>query len=415
MFHVTSVALHALTAGAAAFAFATFAPEGAALAGAALFAVVAAPAEAVLSLSGRADVLFALFFFLGLIAHRRGRILPAAAALLLGALCKETALIAPVAFLLFGPRRIRDAAVYAGTLAIAAALRIAALGGLRQPVADPLHNPLHFVPPLERIFGAARVFARFTAPGIVDPFRRLYLCSAPACGGTGPGDPLAWLGLVLLLAMLALPVLLWRRQPVVARGLALFDLFFFPISNLIVAGPSAYGERLLYLPVAGLCVAAGTLVIRAWPLLLAVGALNAVALQFRDVEFRRTTSLYLSALKVAPDSAAVQLNAAVAEYRLHDAAAAERYARKALELSPGFPQAEALLALSLDRLGRGDESERWFADAFARSGSDVDIAQDYARFLLFHRRRDEARAVLLRARSAHPDSSALDALLRLAK
>ena len=422
LFHAVSLALHAAVCAVGYLAFAAVANEAAALVGMALFAVLAAPSEAVELAAGRADLLGALLALLGLLAHSRGRSIAASAMLALGLASKESAIFAPAAWLLLGPtreRRVPRVVVWAGLIALAAVARTLALGHLAVPVVDLLRNPLRGVDPLARLFGAGRIFARLTLPGILDPSRRLYLCSAPACGPSGPDDPLAWFGLVAIALLLLAPVLLWRRSRAVALGLAWFDVFWFPVSNLALAANSVYGERLLYLPLLGLCVALAAAVLQlpvrwrrpALLLLLAFGLWNAAALQEQHGNWRSADTLYLSALAVAPDSALVQSNAAAARYHQKDAVGAELHARRALALWPDYPQAMAILASSLDRQGRPEEAQALFDRALASSGLDVDIAADAARFLVRRGRREEARVLLDRAQAAHPDRFSLQPLI----
>lgn len=421
LFHAVNVALHAAACAVGYLAFAAVLPEAAAFAGMALFAVLAAPSEAVELAAGRADLLVATLLFTGLWAHVRGRPLAAAAALALGLLTKESAIFAPGAFLLLGlprERRASRVAVWAGLIAGAAALRTAALGHLAIPVIDLMRNPLRGVDAAGRIFGAGQVFARFTLPGLVDPARRLYICSAPACGPSGPDHPLAWAGLAAIALLVAAPVLLWRRAPAAALAIAWFDVFWLPVSNLPLAASSVYGERLHYLPLPGLCVAlaAGALALpwrrAALAALAAFGLWNLAALQLRHRDWRSADALYLSALPVAPDSAQVQQNAATARFRLQDAPGAEAHARRALELWPDYPEALSVLASAVDRQGRPEEAQALFDRALQRTGLDVDIAADAARFLARRGRPAEALALLQRSLALHPDRAAPAQLLQ---
>src|SRR5439155_204024 len=215
-----------------------------------LAAVLAPGAEAVQAVVGRADLLQALFCVLGLWLHRRGSLL-AAAAFFCSLLSKESAVMAPFAYAAFDAltpaERRTPWAAYVVAAAAYAGLRYAVAGPM-SPVVQAQMNPLVMAPLLESILGAGRVLLERYAWGIVDAFRRLYDCSARECGPAPVSDALAWGGLALALALGAAPIILRKRQPQVAAGLAWFVLFFLPVSNLLLRGPTLYGERLLYVP-----------------------------------------------------------------------------------------------------------------------------------------------------------------------
>ncbi|RYD62064.1 MAG: glycosyltransferase, partial [Sphingomonadales bacterium] len=135
---------------------------------------------------------------------------------------------------------------------------------------------------------------------ILDPSRRLYECSASECGPSDPTDALAWLGLVLLAVIAILPLVLLRRAPIAAAGIAWWCVFFFPVANLLNPATLVYGERLLYLPMIGavLCVVDLTRrtiarvprLAAASLLLVAFAAGNALAIQVRHGDWRSNTT-----------------------------------------------------------------------------------------------------------------------------
>jgi len=411
-FHLTNAVLHgavcamlvlALGAGPAAFA-------------AGLVAAVLAPGgEAVQAIVGRADLLQALFCVLGLWLHRRGSLL-ASVAFFCALLSKESAVVAPLAYAAFDaftpserrtpwPAYLVAAAAYAG-------LRLAVVGTM-MPVVQPQMNPLVLAPPLESVLGAGRVLIERYAWGILDPFRRLYDCSGRECGPAPASDALAWGGLGLALGIVAAPVLLRARQPRAAAGIAWFALFFLPVSNLFVRGPSLYGERLLYVPLLGLAVAAGMAVewrLAARGAFAALCAFHLSAVQLRNLEWRSDHSLYPTAVDLAPRSARVQANYALVLYDNGDFAAAEEHARRAVSLwPPGTLDSLGTLAASLDGLGRTEEAERTFAAAYLL-GSDAILAGQYATFLARHERYESALRVVRAERSRSPADARLRAL-----
>jgi len=411
-FHLTNAVLHgavcailvlALGGGPAAFA-------------AGLLAAVLAPgAEAVQAIVGRADLLQALFCVLGLWLHRRGSLL-AAAAFFCSLLSKESAVMAPFAYAAFDAltpaERRTPWAAYVVAAAAYAGLRYAVVGPM-SPVVQAQMNPLVMAPLLESILGAGRVLLERYAWGIVDAFRRLYDCSARECGPAPVSDALAWGGLALALALGAAPIILRKRQPQVAAGLAWFVLFFLPVSNLLLRGPTLYGERLLYVPLLGLAAAAGAAVEAGTAARAAFAALcvfHLCAVQLRNLEWRSDDALYPTAVDLAPRSARVHANFALVLYERGDFAAAEEHARVAISLwPPGTLDSLGVLAASLDRLGRTQEAEHTFSAAYAL-GTDAILAGQYATFLARQGKFEAALQVVQRERARSPADKRLRAL-----
>jgi tetratricopeptide (TPR) repeat protein len=413
IFHAFNVLLHAACVAALYLVWRRIAEERAALAGAVFAAVFAAPAEAVQAVVGQADLLAGLLVTVALAAHRTPGVRGAAAATCCFAAalgCKEIAATAPFAFFALdlitpSPARPRGRFIaYAAALAAYLPLRANALGGLLGPV-DPLHNPLANGDAVGRIFGAGRVFLERYAAGFLDPGRRLYACGSPACAPSGADDPFAWAGLLLFAALLAAPILLRRRAPAAAAGLAWFAVLFFPVSNFPLTSTTVYGERLLYAPAAGLAIAFGAAVAalpRPWlatALFAAVALPNAALLQARHRDWRDEDRLFFSALSAAPDAALVQANAAAACYRGRDPVCAEAHARRALELWPGLAAAESVLASSLDRQGRAAEAEAIYARLMS-AGPNAGVVADYALFLARRGRAAEALQAIRAFRGA---------------
>ena len=425
--HAVNVLLHAAAVVAAYLALRKPAGENVALAAAAFAAVFAAPAEAVQSLVGRADVLLALFGLLGLFAHqRRGRLAAASAcaALLFALGSKESALLLIPCWLVFDLLLPVPAALgerwgrlvgYAAVIGLHAVGRGAALGSAAARQIDPLRNPLAAAPWPNQALGAGRVLAEHYLPGLFDPTQRLYLCSAPECGPASAADPIAWIGLAAVALGIVAAVILAVRVPAASAGLCWCGLLFLPASNFLVAGPTVYAERVLYAPAFGLALALAavsqTLAGRSRPWLafgplLAFGLGNAAALQLRHGDWRSAQALYPTALPLAPRSAVVQLNAGVARLERREFQEAEEHARLALSLQPRFAEALALLAVARDGQGDAAGSEALFLRALATTPAGG-VLQDYAKFLGRHGRHAEAAAQLERALLQRPESVAL--------
>jgi tetratricopeptide (TPR) repeat protein len=433
-FHATNVAIHAAVVAATFLAWRRIAGERAALAGATLLAVLAAPAEAVQAIVGRSNLLFALFGTLGLAAHRRqGRAGAAGAAAAFGValLSNEAAVALPLAYVALdlacpagdaggeGNRaglRPGRLLAYAAVGAAYLAARHAALGAIVAHRPDGLNNPLADGDLAGRVLGAAAVLARRYAWGFLDPLARVHDCSAPACGPADPGDAAAWAGLALVAAAVALPFVLRRRLPAASGGIAWAGLLFLPASNLLFLGPTAYGERLTYAPAAGLCVAVAVAVeglasrmrrtALAWAALAAVGLGNAVAVQARNADWSSADALAEAGVAATPDNAKARYNAAHAAFQRGDLDAAEREARLAIELRPSYLDPRALLGGILDRRGLPDQAEAAFTAALAL-GRDTNTTAQHATFLARHGRYDEADSEVRRGLALDPEDPRL--------
>ncbi len=405
--HLSNVCLHAVAMVLMYRVFRRIVPDTIALAAALLCAVMAAPSEVVQALPGRADLLETIGLVGGLWAHRRsGRRwgLVSAGCLLLALGSKESgvmALLAWPALDFFVPppdspwrRRLGRFGAYAGCLVAYLACRRIAIGTLALPHTQyGFYNPLLAASTSERVFGAGRIFLQRYVFGIVDPRRRLYDCSAQACTTADASDVVAWAGLLLFFLCLASPLVLRRRSPVAAAGLAWFAIFFAPVSNVFVPATLIYGERLLYVPMIGLALAAAAAAravgTTGWLALSAVGLLNGALLQARHDDWRSDATLAASGLRYAADSVIVQENNATAALDRANPVAAEAFARHAVALVPSEPYAHQTLAVALFRQNRRDEAETEFRKALALQRSS-DLVMDFANFLAAGERYREA-------------------------
>ncbi len=426
-FHMVNWAWHALVTALLLWVGRRLAGDRAAWWAGLIFATLAAPSEAVQGIVGRADLMLGAAALVGVAGHRRpgvgGAALGSAAfGVALG--CKESAVVLPVVWATMdlllpaesSRRRIGRFAAYGLVFAAYLFLRSRALGGLVTHPADPLSNPLWEADFASRELGAARVFLVRYVLGLVDPFRRLYDCSAQACGPAGVLDGWAWAGLACFLAFLSAPLALRRRSPAAAAGISWAFWVFLPASNLVILGPTIYGERLWYVPAIGLVLAAGVGMERlearterpglARAMLGVWLALNALSSQQRNLDWRDPKSLYESGLRDAPRSAKVQYNVATVRFNEGDLVAAEAHSRAAVALWPRHPEARALLAATRDLQGHPEEAEREFAIALKETPG-ADAFFHAATFLARRSRIEEARSLVERARRAFPEDRRL--------
>lgn len=244
-------------------------------AAAALFAVHPIHTETVNIITGRSELLPALFMLLGLLlARRAGRLLlPAVGACHAAALLsKESAVIFPLLLLVtdaFGERDLgallrrrwrlyaQSAALTTAWLAMRWALPAAALPSHLS--VRPLDNPLLDLSLPWRLATALKVQLLYLGK-LVFPLRLHAVYVDRMLGPvTGAGD-LSWMPVLLgATALLGLAVFGWRRREAYSLGLAWYGAAFLLTGNFFVTLPYLMAERFAYTPSAGFCLAVAAL------------------------------------------------------------------------------------------------------------------------------------------------------------
>ena len=302
-----------------------------AVAAAALWAVLPLSTEAVTNIAGRADLLAATGSLVALLLYLQARassarvpvalLLAVAVAVTLGTLAKESGIavlgvLLVVELLWWMPLRSARrlallAACCAVPLALWAAQRAAVLGAAPAAEFPFTDNPIGAAEFWQGRLTALQVMWRYLAL-LVWPARlssdysyaQIPLATSNAAG---------WAGSLLLLAGIA--AVLWqaRANRPVLFFTALAVITFLPASNLLFATGTIMGERLFYLPSAGLMALValalgqvGTTPARrrlataaAATLVLAYGARTVV----RNPDWTNDVTLWRSAVKAAPASA----------------------------------------------------------------------------------------------------------------
>ena len=345
------------------------------------FAVHPVHTEAVTGIAGRTELLAAFFFLLAIHLHRRapaaarGAVAYRAGALVSFAcalLAKESAvtllLVLPAMDALVpatrrdGPLAVPRTRIVTDYVPLAAvalaylAARHAVLGGIAiaEGMIAPLDNPL--VPitrmPLGERLGATAGQAFMTAFAVVVEYARVLVWPArlspdysyqqiPLVTGVLDGRFIA--GVALTSACLCGIVMLWRRSPAAAFGLAFLALTFSIVSNFFITIGTICAERLMYVPSAGALIAAGVgagrlattaptqrrLVSAVLTILVVMGAARTWT---RNRDWANEFALWSAAIGVAPASARVQseygrvlMNLAENEAQAGRAAEAERH------------------------------------------------------------------------------------------
>ena len=416
------------------------------VAAAALFAAMPIHVEAVTSLVGRAELLAAALALVSALAWLRATRggtargawgVVSGVSFALALLAKESAAALPAVIVLAelmspwppgealrGRWRRLGVAVGAGAAILAAVLgvRLLVLGGvLRSPSALPteLTNSLSALPPGIRLLNAANLLWLYAAKCLV-PLRLSADYSAWALRPIRElADPRLWLGVAGWLGG-AWAALRWRRTaPEAAFGFLLFPVAFLPTSNVVFPIGTGFGERLAYLPSAGVALLAGAALVRAGSVAfrsapprlrdtLLPGALVLVLVPvtiLRNRDWRDDRTLYESTVKAQPQAARGHYLLAFDAYRRGELRASEEELRKAVDLYRPFQNAWDLLGEVLWRQRKHEEAlaaQRTNVELFPRS-------PDALFYLAFWNARlgrvDEARALLLRGASLFPSEA----------
>ena len=319
--HVHNALLHALAAALLFFVlFGLVRNRWIAGAAALLFAIHPVHAESVAWISSRKDVLSLVFVLAAHLAYRRARdagsvSIAAPVLLLLGGLTKGTVWIwAGVLLLDEGVellrRRTRGEPASAGPAfaRLVPCLLIAVLGIAADWWMGARHGPgavEHGVSTASLAAAMAGVHARYLVHLFVPTGLSIDYGIDPAGSWS---DPLAWVGLLLLVAALGLLVVAWRRRwplGVIAAGLWLLGLL--PVNNVLPRTAILMADRYLYLPAAGLYLLVLGLLARKPSVRGAV--LTLVALVFgvlgilRTGAFADSRTIWADATEKAPQSA----------------------------------------------------------------------------------------------------------------
>jgi tetratricopeptide (TPR) repeat protein len=372
-------------------------PTRLAAAASALFVLHAVHTEAVAQIVGRAELIAALFMLLALIVNERtrtgslrrrlGTAALAAPLVFAGLLGKEDALAfipaALAADLLVEGRgeTLRGAvrrivgerwAVYLVYLLPALAFLAVrhVLFGHALPTFDVhvVDNPLAAMPAALRPLGAVAVFGKALQLLVLPvhlsadygyaqiPVERFYAM------------PAFYVGFLLLAGVTALVLRFRKAVPEVFFGWTLFILCYLPVSNALFLIHTILGERILYIPSMGFCVALAAVPGRAWSssrpaaraaalsLLGALLVFHAVRTPLRNADWKDDLTLFEKTAQVSDRSVRVLNNHGNVLLLRGDLDGAEASYRKALALFPAYDDAAVNLAALLIRKGRAQEA-----------------------------------------------------------
>ncbi len=381
------------------------------------FALAPVNAEPVLWISGRFDLLAALFALLALLAHRgEGRAAAPLATLAFGAalLCKESAVAVPVllalddAIVLERPLRAARAK-YAAMAAVLVAV-VAVRSAVGVAPSDVAAGPWGLLASYAFLLST---FARLVAwPVGLDTFHPY---AAPSSGAT-----LATLAAAAaLVAALVLAVRRAKESVTWRATLFGFAWFLVALAPAATTGPNLgiVGDRYAYLPAAGLAVALAAWLERAvaWiaasprsralgPALACLALLGAFSRRVaaRTLDFRDDRALYEASLRTHPDGvhALTGLGALAAEQKRLDEA--DALLARALAREPG--NWRALSALCYVRLHQNRllDGEAACVQSGAVNGSNPRVWVNLATLYVRRRAWDKALAAAEHALAVRP-------------
>lgn len=388
----------------------------AAFAAAAVFAVHPINSEAVAGVVGRAELMMALGVLLALafdlernpLDQPASRLSIASTLAFCGALLsKEQAVMLPVLLLVLNGMRLagagatwqdearRGAKRYLTWAAVVVAyllLRYAVLGTLMPSEIGFVENPLAHTGLLTRVMTATKVAGYYLWLVLWPvPLSADYSYNAIPLV-TSFFEPHMLLGALGWLALCVLGIVAVRRREVpLAAGISMAVLFFAPASNLITPIGTIMGERLFYLPFAGICLAAGAGVER----LKRAGARQPAWMRWAEV---------------GGASLLVVVLAARTNARSRDWETDFELFQSAVTVNPDAAKSHLMLGAWLAREGRTAESiaamER-AAAIYPDYRLRHTFAEEMGNMLLDSGRTDEAAALVERALAAAPDHPSL--------
>ncbi len=411
-YHLVNVVLHAgVSALVYAVAASLFHNRGLAFFAGIAFALHPIHTEAVANVVGRAELLAALLVFLAWFAYLKAlevdgirRVLRYAASVicfLLALLSKEHAvvllglLVLSDVFLYTQRRRYpsvrgllrfmagplwRVYPSYVATFAVYLLVRYQVLGVLRNP-ASGIHfvdNPLAWVDLPSRLLTATKVLGKYLWLLMVP-----YGLSADYSYHVIPLTRRLWDPAVLatISALLLVGACAWmvrRRHPVFLFALGFFMLATLPVSNLLFPIGTIMGERLMYLPSFGFCLALGAvmqmaltraaggsraLVTLSLALIVGLSAAYAAGSVLRNRVWRDDESFVRATLQSSPTSARMHKQYGASLIRQGRLEEAQAEMESALKILPDFPEAYNDLGMALTLQGKIDEAVPVFQKA----------------------------------------------------
>ena len=319
--------------------------------------------EAVVSIVGRSELLAAALFFAAWLAFRKGRTNWSAAAYFLAVLAKESAITFPAIVALdtiLSSNAIEKLKQSWRRFALLAVTGIGYLG-LRWYVLGGLGIPRNG----QYLNGSLTLFQRWITSGrvFIQYFRLLF---APIhVTGDYDFDSVklalladwdAWLGLIVVLALIVTAVVVAKKKPGATFGILFFFITLLPVSNWIMPIALLMAERFLYTPVFGFALLAGL----GWSVIphvrvrqLAAFGVTACAVILciaHNYVWQDTLTFHENAVRTVPDNARARLGYGFALLRLGKAEEAKSQFEAGLRIMPSSAPLLAGLARTTMRI-----------------------------------------------------------------
>jgi Flp pilus assembly protein TadD len=225
-----------------------------------------------------------------------------------------------------------------------------------------------------------------------------------------------WIATLAWVAALAAgtALLLRRRAPLEGAGLVWTFVALTPVLHIVPVGV-LLAERLLYLPSAGFCLAAGAALARLAPATAGAPpapappalALLAARTVVRTLDWRSDVALWESELAKAPRDAVVNNNLAVAYTARGDHALAANRLEVALAVHPRYWRAWVNLGIARRHLGDRAGAAAAFERAIEIAPEQTSPLLHLALFLEAEGDAAAAAALLARARALQPEDASL--------
>ena len=379
-FHLVNLLLHTLN-GWLVFLLVSGLLESpvAALAAAVVYLIHPMQTEAVVSIVGRSELLAATFFFTAWFAFRKGRTRLAALAYVLAVLSKESAITFPAIAMLDvalsggGIKKVLESwrrfAVLAACGIAYLALRFHVLGGLGvPPIGQYLDGTMTLT---QRWITSGRVFIQYLRL-LIAPVRVTGDYDFNSIPVATFRDWDAWLGLILVTALLGTAVWFAKKKPAITMGILFFFVALLPVSNWIMPIALLMAERFLYTPAFGFALLAGM----AWAGIRDRGLKRVVAAGVvafaiplcisHNYIWQDTLTFHENAARSLPQNAHARLGYGFALLRLDKTAEAKFQFEAGLKIKPGSAPLLAGLARTMLRIdGRCDRVRPVLVQAFA--------------------------------------------------
>ncbi len=384
-YHLTNILLHATVALLAYVLLLRLFSRGYALAAALLFAVHPLCVEVVANVSGRSELLCALFGLLSVMCALSANTIGSALLLFLALLSKESAfvfaLLIPLA-LYYRGRELTLASCLAILFSISAylALRVEALGSLLGVFKeiDHLDNTIASLPIAVRVLNAVNLLGRYAALGVF-PLEQSadysFAHITPLVPITSWKIPISYLYFLPFSFLLSTFYLGVRARGRLAFGATWFLAAFLVTSNVLFPIGTIFAERLCYLPLLGLlCVVASiSSTMRSKTVQASILAVTAVTLgllsAMRSPIWRDDYSLTSHQIAVSPLSAKTQLNYGAILVSSGQIEQATKCFTHALEIAPNYPEAMYALGAILMRQGKFESASEWLSRSLTFNSS----------------------------------------------